>query len=97
MRSHFLDGVWDSRGGTMDGRGRTGREAGKVGAYQPDILTVGLDVVFCGVNPALTAVTDGHNFSNPTIAFGGPSNWPASPIGFSSHPRSGSCSNMAAA
>jgi len=49
----------------MDGRGRTGREAGKVGAYQPDILTVGLDVVFCGVNPALTAVTDGQNFLEP--------------------------------
>ena len=53
----------------MDGRGRRGREAGKVSAYQPDILTIGLDVVFCGVNPALTAVTDGHNFSNPNNRF----------------------------
>ena len=53
----------------MDERGRRGREAGKVSAYQPDILTIGLDVVFCGVNPALTAVTDGHNFSNPNNRF----------------------------
>jgi double-stranded uracil-DNA glycosylase len=42
---------------------------GRVNTYEPDILTTGLDIVFCGVNPALTAVTDGHNFSNPTNRF----------------------------
>jgi len=44
-------------------------EAGRVSAYQPDILTVGLDVVFCGINPAATAVADGHNFSSPNNRF----------------------------
>lgn len=37
--------------------------------YQPDILASGLDVVFCGINPALTAQVDGHNFSSPTNRF----------------------------
>ncbi|MBB3751659.1 TDG/mug DNA glycosylase family protein [Mycolicibacterium sp. BK634] len=37
--------------------------------YQPDVLASGLDVVFCGINPALTAVTDGYNFSSPTNRF----------------------------
>ncbi|NTY60435.1 G/U mismatch-specific DNA glycosylase [Mycolicibacterium sphagni] len=39
--------------------------------YQPDILASGLDVVFCGINPALTAAADGYNFSSPTNRF-----WP---------------------
>ena len=39
--------------------------------YQSDILASGLDVVFCGINPASTAVADGHNFSNPNNRF-----WP---------------------
>jgi len=37
--------------------------------YQADILASGLDVVFCGINPALTAQADGHNFSSPTNRF----------------------------
>ncbi|MBB3603883.1 TDG/mug DNA glycosylase family protein [Mycolicibacterium sp. BK556] len=37
--------------------------------YQPDILASGLDVVFCGINPALTAQADGYNFSSPTNRF----------------------------
>ncbi|AKK27976.1 G/U mismatch-specific DNA glycosylase [Mycobacterium sp. EPa45] len=37
--------------------------------YQPDILAPGLDVVFCGINPALTAQADGYNFSSPTNRF----------------------------
>lgn len=37
--------------------------------YQPDILASGLDVVFCGINPALTAAADGYNFSSPTNRF----------------------------
>lgn len=37
--------------------------------YRPDILARGLDVVFCGINPASTAVVDGHNFSNRSNRF----------------------------
>ena len=37
--------------------------------YQPDILARGLDVIFCGVNPGLTAAADGHNFSNRSNRF----------------------------
>jgi len=37
--------------------------------YDPDILAKGLDVVFCGLNPAATAVVDGHNFSNRSNRF----------------------------
>lgn len=37
--------------------------------YSPDILATGLDVVFCGINPATTAVADGHNFSNRSNRF----------------------------
>ncbi|BBX08005.1 G/U mismatch-specific DNA glycosylase [Mycolicibacterium aichiense] len=37
--------------------------------YQPDILAQGLDVVFCGINPALTAQADGYNFSSATNRF----------------------------
>jgi len=42
-----------------------------VRSYQPDILASGLDVVFCGINPALTAQADGYNFSSPSNRF-----WP---------------------
>ncbi|MDP9811525.1 TDG/mug DNA glycosylase family protein [Rhizobium tibeticum] len=34
-----------------------------------DILAPGLSVVFCGLNPALSAVRDGHNFSAPSNRF----------------------------
>lgn len=37
--------------------------------YDPDILDAGLDVVFCGINPAATAAADGHNFSNRNNRF----------------------------
>jgi double-stranded uracil-DNA glycosylase len=37
--------------------------------YDPDILAKGLDVVFCGVNPASTAAAAGHNFSNANNRF----------------------------
>jgi TDG/mug DNA glycosylase family protein len=40
-----------------------------VGQYSPDILAHGLDVIFCGINPAATAVADGHNFSNRSNRF----------------------------
>jgi TDG/mug DNA glycosylase family protein len=39
--------------------------------YTPDILAEGLDVIFCGINPAATAAADGHNFSSPSNRF-----WP---------------------
>jgi TDG/mug DNA glycosylase family protein len=37
--------------------------------YRPDILAKGLDVVFCGLNPAATAAADGHNFSSRSNRF----------------------------
>jgi TDG/mug DNA glycosylase family protein len=37
--------------------------------YDPDVLAPGLDVVFCGVNPAASAAADGHNFSNASNRF----------------------------
>jgi double-stranded uracil-DNA glycosylase len=40
-------------------------------SYQADILVPGLDVVFCGLNPASSAAVDGHNFSNRSNRF-----WP---------------------
>lgn len=39
--------------------------------HDSDILAPGLDVVFCGLNPAASAVADGHNFSNRSNRF-----WP---------------------
>jgi double-stranded uracil-DNA glycosylase len=44
-------------------------EAATQRRYDPDVLAKGLDVVFCGLNPALTAVSDGHNFSNRSNRF----------------------------
>jgi double-stranded uracil-DNA glycosylase len=38
-------------------------------SYNSDILASGLDVIFCGLNPALTAAMAGHNFSNGTNRF----------------------------
>ncbi|MHC5537257.1 G/U mismatch-specific DNA glycosylase [Singulisphaera rosea] len=37
--------------------------------YEPDILGDGLDVIFCGLNPAAGAAVAGHNFSNPSNRF----------------------------
>lgn len=37
--------------------------------YDPDVLASGLDVVFCGINPASSAAADGHNFSNRSNRF----------------------------
>lgn len=45
------------------------RNSTVVGQYSPDILAGELDVVFCGINPAATAVADGHNFSNRSNRF----------------------------
>jgi TDG/mug DNA glycosylase family protein len=43
-------------------------EAGLI-TYEPDILATGLDVIFCGLNPASSAAAAGHNFSNGTNRF----------------------------
>jgi TDG/mug DNA glycosylase family protein len=37
--------------------------------YDPDVLATGLDVIFCGINPASSAAADGHNFSNRSNRF----------------------------
>jgi TDG/mug DNA glycosylase family protein len=38
-------------------------------SYELDILARGLDVIFCGLNPASSAAVAGHNFSNGTNRF----------------------------
>jgi TDG/mug DNA glycosylase family protein len=38
-------------------------------SYEADILARGLDVIFCGLNPASSAAIAGHNFSNGTNRF----------------------------
>jgi len=45
------------------------RNASPVSPLLPDILAADLDVVFCGINPALSAAQSGHHFSNPTNRF----------------------------
>jgi double-stranded uracil-DNA glycosylase len=40
-----------------------------VNSYDPDVLAKGLDVIFCGINPASTAALAGHNFSSATNRF----------------------------
>jgi TDG/mug DNA glycosylase family protein len=37
--------------------------------YDSNILAEGLDVIFCGMNPALSAAAAGHNFSNRSNRF----------------------------
>jgi TDG/mug DNA glycosylase family protein len=37
--------------------------------YEPDILGRGLHTIFCGLNPAASAVTAGHNFANRSNRF----------------------------
>jgi TDG/mug DNA glycosylase family protein len=49
---------------------RSSRDAATI-PYDPDILAPALDVVFCGINPAATAATAGHNFWSPSNRF-----WP---------------------
>jgi TDG/mug DNA glycosylase family protein len=38
-------------------------------SYDPNILARDLDVIFCGVNPAMTAAVAGHNFSSRSNRF----------------------------
>jgi TDG/mug DNA glycosylase family protein len=35
----------------------------------PDILSIGLDVVFCGINPGMRSAAAGHHFANGTNRF----------------------------
>jgi double-stranded uracil-DNA glycosylase len=37
--------------------------------YDSNILSRGLDVIFCGMNPASSAAASGHNFSNRSNRF----------------------------
>jgi len=37
--------------------------------YSSDVLASGLNVVFCGINPAVTAARSGHSFSHPSDRF----------------------------
>ncbi|OJZ72027.1 mismatch-specific DNA-glycosylase [Mycobacterium paraffinicum] len=37
--------------------------------YSSDVLSSGLNVVFCGINPAATAARSGHSFSHPSNRF----------------------------
>jgi double-stranded uracil-DNA glycosylase len=46
-------------------------ESSGVAGFEPDVLAEGLDVVFCGLNLAASAVKDGYNFSHRNNRF-----WP---------------------
>jgi TDG/mug DNA glycosylase family protein len=52
----------------LDRRGSGGRGR-DLSRYKPDILGRGLDVIFCGLNPAASAAVAGHNFSNRSNRF----------------------------
>ena len=41
----------------------------RIGGTLRDFLASDLDVVFCGINPALSEARSGHHFSNPTNRF----------------------------
>ena len=45
------------------------KEGADLNRYDPDILASDLDVIFCGLNPATTAATAGHNFSSRSNRF----------------------------
>lgn len=42
---------------------------GESGQTLPDLLAEDLDIVFCGINPALSAAQAGHHFSNRSNRF----------------------------
>ena len=46
-----------------------GRDLTNLDGSLPDILAPHLAVVFCGLNPATTAVRAGHSFSSPSNRF----------------------------
>ena len=50
-------------------KGQTSTAKDTSGARLPDILAPGLDVVFCGINPALSAAVAGHHFSSRSNRF----------------------------
>ncbi len=37
--------------------------------HLPDIIARNLSVVFCGINPGMTAAVSGHHFSSPSNRF----------------------------
>jgi TDG/mug DNA glycosylase family protein len=56
----------------MRSNGSSGEAVSRDEAYEigpPEILAHGLSVIFCGLNPALSAARDGHNFSNRSNRF----------------------------
>ena len=55
----------------VGGLSRAELEAGR-DLLLPDVLTEGLSVVFCGLNPGLTSAVRGHHFAGPGNRF-----WPA--------------------
>jgi len=63
----------DSSGAVYAPAGYGPRPAMKEGVdlnrYEPDILAGDLDAIFCGLNPATTAATAGHNFSSRSNRF----------------------------
>jgi TDG/mug DNA glycosylase family protein len=44
-------------------------QAAEAVGYESDILAPSLDVIFCGLNPALSAAIAGHNFANGNNRF----------------------------
>lgn len=46
--------------------------AAAAGKTVPDVIAVGLDVLFCGINPGLYSGASGHHFARPGNRF-----WPA--------------------
>src|SRR5580658_8129892 len=66
-------------------------------SYEADILAPGLDVIFCGLNPASSAAVAGHNFSHGNNRFWAVLISPVSLMCASNQKTSGVCSNMAAA
>jgi double-stranded uracil-DNA glycosylase len=45
------------------------KEGVELNIHETDILAAGLEVVFCGLNPATTAAAAGHNFSSRSNRF----------------------------
>lgn len=64
MRSYRMP-----RTGTVMSKSDQVEQRGVEESALSDVLAPGLTVVFCGINPALAAFADGHNFSTPSNRF----------------------------
>ena len=54
----------------ISARGLTGKRRENMPSLQlPDLLRKDMDVVFCGISPALSAAQAGHHFSSPNNRF----------------------------